>query len=62
VASELDDSSERIITDLADEYGFAINAAFFRVFRDGDRGTPQERGSLGLDPETWSSVSESFLG
>jgi hypothetical protein len=36
VASELDDSSERIITDLADEYGFAINAAFFRVFRDGD--------------------------
>lgn len=37
VASELDDSSERIITYLADEYGVAINAVFFRVFRDGDR-------------------------
>lgn len=36
VASELDDSSERIITYLADEYGVAINAVFFRVFRDGD--------------------------
>ncbi len=37
VASDLDDSSERIITYLADEYGVAINAVFFRVFRDGDR-------------------------
>ncbi len=37
VASELDDSSERIITYLADEYGVAINAVFFRVFRDGNR-------------------------
>ncbi len=37
VASELDDSSERIITYLADEYGVAINAVFFRVFRDEGR-------------------------
>jgi len=36
VASELDDSSERIITYLAEEYGVSINAVFFRVFRDGD--------------------------
>ncbi len=35
VASELDDSSERIITYLAEEYGVFINAVFFRVFRDG---------------------------
>jgi hypothetical protein len=35
VASELDDSSERIITYLAEEYGVSINAVFFRVFRDG---------------------------
>jgi hypothetical protein len=35
VASELDDSSERIINYLA-EHGISINAAFFRVFRDGD--------------------------
>lgn len=35
VASELDDSSERIINYLAD-HGISINAAFFRVFRDGD--------------------------
>lgn len=37
VASELDDSTERIISYLADEYGVAINAVFFRFFRDGDR-------------------------
>lgn len=35
VASELDESSERIITYLAEEHGVAINAVFFRVFRDG---------------------------
>lgn len=35
VAGELDDSSERIIGYLADEYGVAINAVFFRFFRDG---------------------------
>ena len=36
VAGQLDDSSERIISYLADEYGVAINAVFFRFFRDGD--------------------------
>lgn len=36
VAGELDDSSERIIGYLADEYGVAINAVFFRFFRDGN--------------------------
>jgi hypothetical protein len=34
VASELDDSTERIVTYLADEYGAAINAVFFRFFKD----------------------------
>lgn len=37
VAGDLDDSTERIITYLADEYGVAINAVFFRFFRDEDR-------------------------
>lgn len=37
VASELDDSSERIIDYLSDEYGVSINAVFFRFFRDGGR-------------------------
>lgn len=37
VASELDDSTERIIGYLTDEYGVAINALFFRVFKDDDR-------------------------
>jgi hypothetical protein len=37
VASELDDSTERIITYLSEEYGVAINAVFFRYFKDGDR-------------------------
>jgi hypothetical protein len=36
VAGELDQSSERIISYLADEYGVAINAVFFRFFRDGE--------------------------
>ena len=35
VAAELDDSTERIVTYLADEYGAAINAVFFRFFQDG---------------------------
>jgi hypothetical protein len=37
VASELDDSTERIVNYLADEYGAAINAVYFRFFKDGDR-------------------------
>jgi hypothetical protein len=37
VASALDDSTERIVSYLADEYGVAVNAIFFRVFKDGDR-------------------------
>lgn len=35
VASELDESTERIVNYLADEYGAAINAVFFRFFQDG---------------------------
>jgi hypothetical protein len=34
VASELDDSTERIVSYLADEYGVAINAVYFRFFID----------------------------
>jgi hypothetical protein len=37
VASELDDSTERIVNYLADEYGAAINAVYFRFFKDSDR-------------------------
>ena len=37
VAGELDDSTERIIKYLADEYGVAINAVFFRFFKSGDQ-------------------------
>lgn len=37
VASELDTSTERIISYLTDNYGLPINAVFFRFFRDGDR-------------------------
>lgn len=36
VAGELDDSTERIINYLAEEYGVAINAVFFRAFKDGN--------------------------
>lgn len=35
VASELDDSSERIINYLSDQHGVSINAVFFSFFRDG---------------------------
>lgn len=34
VAGELDDSTERIMGYLAEEYGVAINAVFFRFFKD----------------------------
>lgn len=34
VAEELDDSSERIINYLADQYGVSINAVFFSFFQD----------------------------
>ncbi len=37
VASELDKSTERIVNYLADEYGAAINAVYFRFFRDKDQ-------------------------
>lgn len=37
VASELDASTERIVTYLSEEYGVAINVIFFRCFKDGDR-------------------------
>lgn len=37
VASELDDSTERIINYLAEEYGVAINAVFFRFFKNGSQ-------------------------
>lgn len=36
-ASELDDSTERIINYLAEEYGVAINAIFFRFFKNGEQ-------------------------
>jgi hypothetical protein len=37
VASQFDATSERIVQYLADEHEVAINAIFFRVFKDGDR-------------------------
>lgn len=37
VASELDNSTERIINYLTDNYGVPINAVFFRFFRDDGR-------------------------
>ncbi|MFA5353038.1 MAG: hypothetical protein WC291_02305 [Thermodesulfovibrionales bacterium] len=35
VASDMDDSSERIISYLSEEYGVSINAVFFSFFREG---------------------------
>lgn len=37
VASELDDSTERIITYLSETHGVPINAAFFRIFQDNNQ-------------------------
>lgn len=37
VTGELDDSTERIINYLAEEYGVAINAVFFRFFKNDDQ-------------------------
>ncbi len=60
VASELDESSERIITYLADEYGVAINAVFFRVFTDDGR-EYLTRAWLS-DPETVEARAEAKQG
>jgi hypothetical protein len=38
VGAEFDPSTERIVDYLASEYEVRINAVFFRVFRDGERG------------------------
>lgn len=37
VASSVDDSTERIVNYLTEQYGVNINAVFFRVFKDGER-------------------------
>jgi len=37
VSSTFDDSTERIVNYLAEEYGVLINAVFFRVFKDDER-------------------------
>ncbi len=37
VASQLDDSTERIVNYLSDEHNVPINALFFRIFKDDDR-------------------------
>jgi hypothetical protein len=37
VASQFDATSERIVAYLSEEHDVAINAVFFRVFKDGDR-------------------------
>jgi hypothetical protein len=37
VASQLDDSTERIVNYLSEEHNVPINALFFRIYRDGDR-------------------------
>jgi hypothetical protein len=50
VAAELDPSSERIVSYLADEYGVPINAVFFRFFRDGETGSDYLARSWLIDP------------
>jgi hypothetical protein len=52
VASELDPSSERIVSYLADVYGVPINAVFFRHFRDDDTGAEYLGRSWLIDPTT----------
>lgn len=37
VAGSVDESTERIVTYLAEHYGVSINVVFFRFFRDGDK-------------------------
>jgi len=51
VGSSIDDSTERIINYLSDEYGANINAATFRFYRDSELGELLGRVFL-LEPET----------
>jgi len=57
VASDLDDSSERIVQYLADEYQLNINALFFNFFSD-ERGELLGRAWL-MDPEEVQDRAES---
>jgi hypothetical protein len=56
VASELDESSERIIQYLVNQYGVDINAIFFNFFTDG--GAELLGRSWLVDPKTVSETSE----
>ncbi len=60
VAGELDAASERIVTYLNEEHGVAINAVFFRFFRDGDA-EYLSRAWL-LDPSETSQVARETRG
>ena len=66
VAAELDESTERIVTYLAEAYNVQINAIFFRFFRDGDREYLTRawfRDPVGIElPETTGNVHEQWNG
>ncbi|MBW3663371.1 MAG: DUF91 domain-containing protein [Actinobacteria bacterium] len=50
VASELDPSTERIVTYLTEEYGVPVNAVFFRYFADVETGAEYLARSWLIDP------------
>lgn len=65
VASQLDDSTERIVNYLSEEHNVPINAVFFRVFKEGEREylssmwfidptLPAPSGGGGDDKEPWN--------
>lgn len=74
IAGELDDSTERIVNYLSDEYGVAINGVFFRCFKDGENEylsrvwlidpgevetkTVEKRGGLQWNKEYYGSFGE----
>ena len=66
VASELDESTERIVTYLSETHNVQINAIFFRFFKDGDREYLTRawfRDPAGVDlSETRGNVREQWKG
>ncbi len=65
VASQFDATSERIVEYLAEEHDVAINAIFFRVFRDGEReylARAWLRDPSEVDAEATSKDKGEFIG
>lgn len=62
VASELDPSTERIVSYLSEGYGVPVNAVFFRYFKDGDTDAEYLARSWLIDPNEVEAKATRAVG